>query len=387
MKDFDYLGEGEVYLDAACQSLRPRPVIEALNEYYTQHNSCGERVKYRWGRITDDKVEGVRESVLQYMGLKSRDYVVSFTLNTTYGINLLLSQFRDGLFDKVMTSDIEHNSPFLSTMTFAKRHDIEREVMARGDDGTIPVKNYDFGRALVVVNCASNVDGRKLLNIHEVVKAVHKAGGVIIIDAAQAMAHSADILHKTEADAVCFSAHKMYAPSLGVMVVQRKLFDKLDTTFIGGGMVDDVRLADYDLSALSPNHVYTKFEAGLQAWGEIIALGEAIKWLEGLTKADKENLRDCTERLFRFLTEQPKVQLINKEPNPTMSCYVEGIDSHLLGEALSGEEIMVRTGYFCVHYYLDHVKKYPPLIRFSLGYHTRPADIDKTIEALKKVLG
>ena len=35
MKDFDYLAEGDVYLDSACQSLRPRPVIDAINRYYT----------------------------------------------------------------------------------------------------------------------------------------------------------------------------------------------------------------------------------------------------------------------------------------------------------------------------------------------------------------
>ena len=46
---------------------------------------------------------------------------------------------------------------------------------------------------------------------------------------------------------------------------------------------------------------------------------------------------------------------------------------------------MARTGYFCAHYYLDHVKHYPNLIRFSLGYHTRPEDIDKVIKALDKV--
>ena len=69
MEDFDYLGEGEVYLDAACQSLRPRPVIEALNKYYTEHNSCGERVKYRWGRETDALVDSTREKVLKYLKL------------------------------------------------------------------------------------------------------------------------------------------------------------------------------------------------------------------------------------------------------------------------------------------------------------------------------
>lgn len=387
MEDFDYLHDGDVYLDSACQSLRPRPVIDALNRYYTEHNSCGERVKYAWGRKTDELVEDTRAAVLKYLKLKNKDYSVSFTLNTTYGINLLLQQFKDGLFKKVMTSDIEHNSPFLATMTFAKRQGIPREIMVRNDDGSINVDDYDFKKALVVVNSASNIDGRKLLNIKELIKAVHKQGGTIIIDAAQTLAHSSEILEKTEADAICTSAHKMYGPSLGVMIVRRDLFSKIETSFIGGGMVDDVEEDKYQLSSESPNHAYTKFESGLQAWGEIIAFGEALKWLNNRTKADKQNLAECTERLFEFLNSQPKIHLINTEPNPTMSFYIEGLDSHMLGAALSNEGIMARTGYFCVHYYLDHVKHYPPLIRFSFGYHIRPADIDKTIKTLERILG
>ena len=208
MNDFDYLNSGEVYLDSACQSLRPRPVLNALKEYYEKFNSCGERVKYPWGVETDRRVEETRKKVLKYLKLSSKDYFVSFTLNTTYGINLILSQLDTNDFDSVITSDIEHNSPFLSTIAFAKRANIPRVVLSRNDDGTLPLDG-DFRRAVVVVNAASNIDGRKLLNIKELIKKVHEEEGIVIIDAAQAMAHSADILQKTEPDAICFSAHKL----------------------------------------------------------------------------------------------------------------------------------------------------------------------------------
>ncbi len=383
MEDFDYLGEGEVYLDGACQSLRPRPVIDAINNYYSEHNSCGERVKYKWGRVTDEKVEATREKVLKFLKLKSKKYTVSFTLNTTYGINLILNQIKADKFNKIMTSDIEHNSPFLASLAFSERTGLPREVMVRNDDGSIDLKKYDFKKAIVVVNCASNFDGRKLLNINELEKAVHKAGGILIIDAAQAMAHSADIVRGVEVDAICFSAHKLYAPSLGVIVWKDELDDVLDVRFIGGGMVDDVDKEKYVLSANNKEHRYTRFESGLQAWGEIVGLGAALDWLEKLPKKDWQNLEKNTKELFDFLNNSKKVHLINKEPNPTMSFYIEGLDSHLVGEALSRENIMARTGYFCVHYYLDHVKGFPPLIRFSLGLHNRPEDIEK----IKKVLG
>ena len=106
MNDFDYLGEKTVYVDAACQSLRPKPVVEALTRYYFEHNSCGERVKYPWGEKTDALVEGTRKKVLKLLKLKAKDYFVAFTLNTTYGINLLLNEIKPDLVQKVVTSEI-----------------------------------------------------------------------------------------------------------------------------------------------------------------------------------------------------------------------------------------------------------------------------------------
>ncbi|MBQ6375917.1 aminotransferase class V-fold PLP-dependent enzyme [Candidatus Saccharibacteria bacterium] len=386
MEDFDYLGEGEVYLDGACQSLRPRPVIEAINKYYTEHNSCGERVKYKWGRETDALMEACREKVLKYLGLKSRKYTTSFTLNTTYGINLILSQIDATRFSKVMTSEIEHNSPFLATMAFSERTGLPREVMKREEDGSIKVADYDFTKAIVVVNSASNFDGRKLTNIAELCKAVHKAGGILIIDAAQAMAHSVDVLRGVEVDAICFSAHKLYAPSLGVIVWRDDLNEVLVPGWLGGGMVDDVELQSYVLSSENKEHKYTRFESGLQAWGEIIGLGAALDWLSHVSKQDWAEFEKIYTDVYEFLKASPRVHLVNHEANPTMSFYVEGLDSHLLGEALSRENIMARTGYFCVHYYLDHVLGLPPLMRFSFGLHNRPADVAKIKNVLARII-
>ena len=402
--DFVYLGKDDLYFDGACQSLRPIPVIETLEKYYKEHNSCGERVKYKWGRLTDGKVEETREKVLKYLKLKKRDYFVSFTLNTTYGLNLILSQFdvKKAKIKYVITSDIEHNSPFLSSITFAKKNGLKRKVIERNKDGSVNVKDIPKN-SLVVLNSASNIDGRTLKNIKEVIKFVHQNGGFIIIDAAQAMAHSKEILEKTSADAICFSAHKMYAPSLGGIIMRKDFIKFIDTTFIGGGMVDDVDLETYLLSSENKDHLYTKFESGLQAWGEIIALGAAIDWLENLPRDAHQTMQKNEEKIFDFFKEygttgdivrdkderaklNKKLHLLNLEPSSTFSFYVEGLDSHLLGEALAGEGIMARTGYFCVHYFLDHKMHFPPLVRISLGYQNTEAQVDKLLNELKKVL-
>ena len=383
-EDFPYLDKDSIYLDSACQSLRPQPVIDALNNYYTQYNSCGERVKYKWGQVVDDKVAKTRTAVLKYLKLRDKDYFVSFTLNTTYGINLILDQIETDSIDKIMTSDIEHNSPFLASTSFSRRHNIPREVMRRDDDGTIDVAEYDFTGALVVLNTVSNIDGRRLENVNQLIKTVHDAGGIVILDAAQGMTFGKDLLTKTQADAICFSSHKMYGPSLGIMVVRRDLLPRINSTFIGGGMVDDVDGTEsYVLSADSPNHAYTKFEPGLQAWGEIIAFGVAIEWLNRIEAHSQIDY--LAQKLYDFLENSPKIHLINQKPSPVMSFYHETLDADTLAEALSDNGIMARSGYFCCHYYLGQVKDYPPMLRLSLGLHNNEADVDKLISSLERV--
>lgn len=382
---FEYLKRQDVYFDGACQSLRPQPVIDSLVEYYQKHNSCGERVKYQWGKITDQKVDQTRDQVLKLLKLKKRDYFVSFTLNTTYGINLLLSQFdfkATGI-KTIVTSDIEHNSVFLATQSAATRAKLERLVLSREADGSLPISEIP-DNSLVVINVMSNIDGRTLKNLKDIIIYVHQKQGIIILDAAQAMAHNYQFLQETEADAICFSAHKMYSASLGVMVVRKTLLENLNLTFLGGGMVDDVEKNSYLLSAEHDDKIHTAFEAGLQAWGEIIALGAAISWLEKLPAFAKERLESCETKLFDFLKSQPKIHCLNQEKSTTFSFYVEGINSHLLAEALSDQNIMVRSGYFCVHYYLDHKMHFPPLVRVSLGYQTTESDINKLIAILRK---
>ena len=382
---FEYLKRQDVYFDGACQSLRPQPVIDSLVEYYQKHNSCGERVKYQWGKVTDQKVEQTRDQVLKLLKLKKKDYFVSFTLNTTYGINLLLSQFdfKKASIKTIVTSDIEHNSVFLTTLQASQNNKLERLVLSREIDGSLPISEIP-DNSLVVVNVMSNIDGRLLQNLQEVVHYVHQRQGYIILDAAQAMAHHSAILEQTEADAICFSAHKLYAPSLGVIVIRKDFLSYIKPTFLGGGMVDDVDKSTYLPSFEYPDKFHTAFEPGLQAWGEIIALNSALDWLDQLPAAAKDRLSSCSEKLYQFLSTHPKIHCLNQHPSTVLTFYLKDVDSHLLAEALSDQGIMVRSGYFCVHYYLDHKLKLPPLLRLSLGYQNTEAEIDRVIKILSK---
>jgi cysteine desulfurase/selenocysteine lyase len=85
------------------------------------------------------------------------------------------------------------------------------------------------------------------------------------------------------------------------------------------------------------------------------------------------------------LKQIPTINVVNITTTPTIAWYSDKIDAHLLAQALSDAGIMVRSGYFCCHYYLDQVKQYPPLIRMSLALHNTEADVDKTLAVLNGV--
>lgn len=385
LSEFSYIDISDIYMDSACQSMRPQPVIDALNEYYQTYNACGERVKYDWGNKVDAKTEATREAVINFLKLSQKDYSCSFTLNTTYGINLILSQLPEGTYEQVITSEIEHNSVFLSTIELAKRLNITRKVLERSDDGGLIYSQEDLKKAVIVVNAMSNIDGRLLVNIKQLIKDTHKAGGIVIIDAAQTMAHYHEILTGCEADAFCFSAHKMYSSSLGVIVIRKELLKQLDIKFIGGGMVSAVKHDSYQL--LPEKEMYSWLEPGLQAWGEIISLGRAVEWLEnvkphGLKPA--EYIAKISQQLYDGLLSVPGLKILNNQASSVISVYSENIDAHRLAIFLSGAGIMVRSGYFCCHYYLIEKLHMPPMLRFSIGLHTTETDIIKTIETLKK---
>ena len=50
-KDFPILEKNPkvTYLDSACMSLKPKQVIDKMNEYYTDYTSCGGRSLHKFG--------------------------------------------------------------------------------------------------------------------------------------------------------------------------------------------------------------------------------------------------------------------------------------------------------------------------------------------------
>lgn len=368
---FEYLADDDVYLDSACQTLRPQPVIDAMSAYYTEYGACGDRVKYAWGRRVEEKVAATRDRVLSTLGLSRRAYVCSFTLNTTFGLNLLLQQLPRGRFARVVTTHREHNAVFLSTITAADRLGIPRVVVDREPDGSVIAADADLADAVVVVSAMDNVTGTFTAHLDDLVRAVHRRGGIVIVDAAQAAPHALSRLRGLGADAVCLSAHKMYGPSLGVIVATADLLRSLELAFVGGGQVAAVREGDFDLLP----DLRTRLEPGLQAWAEIIGFGAALEWMSPRQDGIEASERRLGIRLFEGLAELPRLHMVNTTAAPVISVAPERVDAHRLAVFLSQAGVMVRSGHFCAHHWLHERRGLPPLVRFSLGAHTTDADI------------
>lgn len=379
--DFGYITEGAIYLDSSCQTLRPRAVLDAQRAYYEEYNACGGRVKYEWGAKVDREVEEARTHMLKFVGKSPKEYFTAFTQSTTYGINLILSQLKGEDFDCIVTTDVEHNSVFLPTVSYAEKSGWERVVISRAEDGSLDISQIPEKRIVFVANTVSNIDGRALRNIRQIVEHVHNHGGIVILDGAQSMTHDMTLLG-VEYDALCTSGHKMYAPSLGIIVAKRSLLSHMDFTFVGGGMVEDVEKTSYSLLPMA-EEPWAMFEPGLQDWAAIIGLKAAIIWLG---KQDHKKLAALSSELWKGLGHLSGISLLNKEEGPIVSFYLENIDSHRAAQALGTQGIMVRSGYFCCHYYLKHVRKLPPLVRVSLGCHNTSEDIRQLISKLSILL-
>lgn len=380
LTDFGYLNPDAHYFDSACQTLRPQPVLDAVAEYYREYNACGGRVKYAWGERVDSIVSSTRAQLLKLLGKTPKDYTAAFCLNTTAGINLILQQLPQGRYRRIVTSEIEHNSVFLPTQTCAKRFQLERLVLPRLSDGALAFQPDDIEKAVVVLNTTSNIDGRTLANLEDLVTVAHRRGGIVILDAAQTMGHDTHLLRSVPFDAVCGSAHKMYGPSLGFIVIAKAFLNEIDCFFLGGGTVSDVRKDDFDLLD-SSDEAFARLEPGLQDFAGIAGLGAAIHWFE---KFQPEN--GLAQILYESLSSNTRLKVVNSAPSPILAFYTDRVDAHRLALYLSAQNIMVRSGYFCCHYYLKNLLKLPPLLRISIGLQNTAAETAHAANVIHQIV-
>src|SRR3989344_593625 len=131
-----------IYFDNACMTLRPKQVIEAMNEFYEQYPGCGGRSMHKFGKKTTEKYAEARKTVSKHIGAKKPEEII-FTRNTTEGINLAGNSFGLKKGGIVLTTDIEHNSNLIPWKILEKKIGIKHKIIASKKDLTFDLEKFE----------------------------------------------------------------------------------------------------------------------------------------------------------------------------------------------------------------------------------------------------
>jgi cysteine desulfurase len=233
---------------------------------------------------------------------------------------------------------------------------------------------------LVSVMLANNETGA-MQPVKEAGEIVHAAGGLLHVDAIQAFGKIPFEINKINADIVTLSAHKISGPKgVGALVLAEGISGP-EPLLRGGGQERGHR-------------------AGTENVAGIAGFGAAVKAAMGALDGDVTRLEILRNRLECGLRQTPGVIVFSDEaprlPNTTLFT-VPGLkaETAVIGFDLAG--IAVSSGSACSSGKVQpsHVLKAmgfgPELaqgaVRLSLGWSTSGADIDRCLEAWRKLAG
>ncbi len=390
-QDFPLLQEGNkkiAYFDNACQSLRPRQVLEAINQYYLKSSACSGRSMHSLAAEVTRRCDEARGAVAKFLNAAKKEEIV-FTRNTTEGINLVANSLDWQKDDVVVISDKEHNSNLIPWQALARKKGVKIKIVPTCQDNTFDLQAFDNALEgqvkLVSLGFTSNLDGITI-PAAEIIKRAHQKGSLVMLDAAQTAPHQKINVKALDVDFLAFSGHKMLGPSgTGVLYGKYSLLERLEPFLVGG---DTVATSTYDSCEFLPPP--EKFEAGLQDYAGIMGLGAAVKYLEGVGfDAIQKQEHLLNEWITAELRDFPRLKLIGpRDPalrGGIFSFYLEGVDSHRIALMLDQmASVEVRSGQHCVHSWFN-AKNIKGSVRASLYFYNTQEEAELFVSSLKKI--
>ena len=379
---------GGVYFDNACVTLKPESVINAIENYYREYPACAGRSSHRLGEIVDQKVEGTRKIIADFINAEPKEII--FTRNTTEGINLIARglEFQKG--DAVIISDKEHNSNLIPWQILKEEKEIELKIVPSKEDNTFDLEAFkkliEPKVKLVSIVFTSNLDG--VSNpIKEITKISHQNDSLFLIDGAQAIGHQKIDVRDLDCDFFAFSGHKMLGPSgMGAVYIKKKSAEKLRPLIVGGGTVEDSTYESHKLLEAP-----LKFEAGLQDYAGIIGFGEAVKYLKNV---GFENIKSQEQKLNRIISEGfkdlPQIKIIGPANSELRSgiinFYHQKMASHEISLLLDKTyNIMTRSGRHCVHSWYNS-RNINDSVRASVYFYNTESEAEYFVESIRKII-
>ncbi len=379
-KDFPSLqlrlrGRPPTYLDSACTTLRPEPVIQAVASFQRATVGCHGRTNHAFGRATTQTYDNARAAVQRFLGAAEPAEIV-FVRNTTEAINLAAASLPLQAGDEVITTDIEHNSNLLPWQRLARQKGVVHRVHSH--DIEAPFDMVAFRRLLgpktrvVALPHTSNLCGITL-PIARIAEAAHDAGALVLVDGAQAVTTQAVDVQALGADFYALSFHKMFGPGgIGALYGRRDLLERFHPFLVGGGTVDEASFTEVHFEP-----VPDRLEAGVCNYEGAVGAHAAIEYLEAI---GQQALHDHVVELNRVATDallrNRRLRLLGpRDPElrgPVFAFTVDGLESEALARLLDTRSgIMVRYGKLCVNAWFAE-QRMPGAVRASFSaYNTR----------------
>jgi len=384
-----------VYLDSAATMQRPKQVIEKVSEYYKTLNANPLRGLYKISEQSTRLLNQTRAKVAEYIGAGVDEVI--FTKNTTEAINLVANGIRELIGDgKILISLDSHHSNILPfTERYGEQVLICEDVVAE----YMKLKSVGEQSAdvkIVALTGLSNVTGNEQI---ETVQKLRKAGfnGLILLDAAQLIAHRKINLEMLDVDFLAFSGHKIGAPmGIGVLYMRRELMEKIKPLNYGGEMVDAVEIAENareeanktsDPVIVRADYVFgpQKFEGGTIDMGGVVGLLQAISFWNKNNKGEElfAETRKLTEYAVEKLSAISDLELFYGK-NGIILFNVKGVHPHDTAQILSNYGVMVRAGWHCAEPVLTR-RKIGPAVRVSLMFYNTRSEINYLASILGKI--
>lgn len=381
-------GKRLVYLDNGATTQKPKQVIERIVQSYENENSNVHRGVHYLSEISTEAHENARKKVADFINAVPKEII--FTRGTTESINLVSRSYIEGCCkagDEIIFSTMEHHSNMVPWQMAAERCGLKFRAIPINDDGTLNLEAYkamlNEKTRLVAITHTSNVLGT-VNPIREISDAAHKVGAKVLVDAAQAIAHTKVDVVALGADFLAFSGHKMYAPTgIGVLWGKKELLEAMPPFMGGGEMIDHVTIEHTTYGALP-----YKFEAGTPNYVGSAALATAIDFInetgiDNIHKHEAELLHYATEKL----KEIERVHIIGNAPDKSgiISFVADGAHHYDIGLMLDKMGIAVRTGHHCAE---PIMARYgiPGTVRISFAVYNTIEEIDIFINALNRIL-
>ncbi|MGH7920384.1 MAG: cysteine desulfurase [Candidatus Dormibacteraceae bacterium] len=387
-RDFPIFDTGVAYLDSANTAQRPRPVMEAMQEYFTEYNSNILRAAYRMSERATLGFEGARTRVKQYLNAASTKEIV-FTSGTTHGLNLVAYSWGRHFLnagDLIVTTVMEHHSNLVPWQLLAEERGARLSFVDIDDFGRLRQDQFqallEEHPKLVCFNQISNTLGT-INPIKEMTAQAHAAGAVVVVDGAQGAPHLGIDVQDVDCDFYAFSSHKICGPTgVGALYGKRALLEQMPPLFAGGEMIDTVTLQKTTYAPL-PH----KFEAGTQPIAEAIGLGAAIDYLEEVgLPAMRAHEAALTDYAMEALQDVPGLRIFGPPAGSAdragvLSFEVAGIHPHDVATILDRHDVAVRSGHNCTMPLMDRLDV-PATVRASLYLYNTRQDVDRLVDGL-----